>query len=214
MSGHGLHLIFELPKEILAKYPYASTKASLQSESKDYEVLMADHFVTFTRNTLPPASGEMTQKDFENIFEALCRIQRESIKADSVRIEDIDTSSIAHFDEIMEYLRKQEYSKNLADFQYKNKTGYDNSAYEHYASRFYYMCLKTLLKEQPYSDTEYSDEDKSLIIYSIAQEKIPYREKHDEVRAGMPWLLFIVTRMIAKTDKLEDMRNSDQKDKE
>ena len=39
------------------------------------------------------------------------------------------------------------------------------------------------------------------IIYSIAKEKIPYREKHDEVRAGMPWMLFLVTRMIGRTDK-------------
>lgn len=200
MSGHGLHLIFDLPKEILAKYPYAATKASMQSKDRDYEILMADHFVTFTRNVLPPSTCELSIEDFEHIFESLCSIQRESIKAESVRVEDIDTSNIPKFDEITNELRQQEYGKTLEDFAYERRQGYDNSAYEHYLSRFYYTRLKKMLREAKYADLNYSDEDKALIIYTIASEKIPYREKHDETRAGMPWLLFLVTRMIAKTD--------------
>ena len=213
MSGHGLHLIFALPKDILAKYPNAMTKSSLQSESKDYEVLMADHFVTFTRNTLPPSSGERTVKDFENIFEELCRRQRKSIQADSVAVTDIDTSKIKDFDKIMKYLRQKQYKKTIEDFEYKNKTGYDNSAYEHYASRFYYTCLKKLLNNPAYAGKEYTDDEKAIIIYSIAKEKIPYREKHDETRAGMPWLMFIVTRMIAKTDKQDEAWENTQRQK-
>lgn len=213
MSGHGLHLIFELPKDILAKYPNAMTKSSLQSKSKDYEVLMADHFVTFTRNTLPPASGERTVKDFENIFEALCRIQRKSVQADSISVTDIDTSSIADFDKIMNYLRKKQYNKTITDFEYENKTGYDHSAYEHYASRFYYTSLKRLLNNPAYAGKEYTDDEKAIIIYSIAKEKIPYREKHDETRAGMPWLMFLVTRMIAKTDKQDEEWEKTQRQK-
>ena len=200
MSGHGLHLIFDLPRDILAKYPDAATKASMQSKDKDYEILMADHFVTFTRNVLPPSTGELTVKDFENIFESLCSIQKSSIKAESVRIEDIDTSNILHFKEITDVLRKQEYGKTLKDFAYERRAGYDNSAYEHYLSRFYYTCLKKMLREKQYTNLNYSDEEKALIIYTIASEKIPHRDKHDEKRAGMPWLLFLVTRMIAKTD--------------
>lgn len=213
MSGYGLHLIFKLPKKILAKYPNAMTKASLQSKNKDYEVLMADHFVTFTRNTLPPASGERSVKDFEQIFEALCRIQRKTVQAESMNVKDIDTSKIKDFDKIMNYLRKQEYGKTIEDFQYENKTGYDNSAYEHYASRFYYTRLKKLLSNPAYTGTDYSDEDKAIIIYSIAKERIPYREKHDETRAGMPWLMFIVTRMIAKTDKQDEEWEATQRQK-
>lgn len=200
MSGHGLHLVFDLPKDILAKYPDAAAKASMQSKDKDYEILMADHFVTFTRNVLPPSTGELSIKDFENIFESLCRIQRPSVKAESVRVADIDTSSIPRFEEITDALRKQEYGKTLEDFAYERRAGYDNSAYEHYLSRFYYTRLKKMLREAQYADLNYSDEDKALIIYTIASEKLPYRDKHDESRAGMPWLLFLVTRMIAKTD--------------
>jgi len=200
MSGHGLHLVFDLPKDILAKYPDAAAKASMQSKDKDYEILMADHFVTFTRNVLPPSTGELSIKDFENIFESLCRIQRPSVKAESVRVADIDTSNIPRFEEITDALRKQEYGKTLEDFAYERRAGYDNSAYEHYLSRFYYTRLKKMLREAQYADLNYSDEDKALIIYTIASEKLPYRDKHDESRAGMPWLLFLVTRMIAKTD--------------
>lgn len=204
MSGHGLHLIFELPKQILAKYPNAMTKASLQSENKDYEVLMADHFVTFTRNTLPPADGTDSIEDFERIFEALCSIQRPTVQFDAVNIKDVDTDTIPDFEKIMTYLRQFTYNKTLTDFEYPNKTGYDNSAYEHYASRYYYTQLKKCINSPAYTGAEYSDADKAVIIYSIAKEKIPYREKHDEVRAGMPWMLFLVTRMIGRTDK-QDM---------
>lgn len=200
MSGHGLHLVFELPKHILDRYPNAMTKASLQSENKDYEVLMADHFITFTRNTLPP-SDTGTVKDFEQIFEALCRIQKATVKFDAVNVQDMDTDNIPDFEKIMAYLRQFNYNKTVEDFEYPNKTGYDNSAYEHYASRYYYTQLKKCLHSSAYTGTVYSDEDKAIIIYSIAKEKIPYREKHDETRAGMPWLLFLVTRMIGKTDR-------------
>ena len=200
MSGHGLHLIFDLPKEILAKYPDAATKASMQSKDRDYEILMADHFVTFTRNVLPPSTNELSIEDFEHIFESLCSLQRPSVKAESVRVEDIDTSNIPRFEEITAALREQEYGKTLEDFAYERRQGYDNSAYEHYLSRFYYTRLKKMLREAQYADLNYSDEDKALIIYTIASEKLPYRNKHDESRAGMPWLLFLVTRMIAKTD--------------
>lgn len=200
MSGHGLHMIFNFPKDILAKYPNAMTKASLQSENKDYEILMADHFVTFTRNSLPLPQTNLSQSDFERLFEQLCSIQKPSIQADSVKITDINTDSIPNFNSIMNVLRCQNYNKTLADFEYKNKTGYDNSSYEYYAARFYYTKLKTLLAVS-YKNHSYTDEEKAIIVYSLISSKIPYRNKHDESRAGMPWLLFIATRMIAKTDK-------------
>lgn len=204
MSGHGLHLIFPFPKHILEKYPNAINKASLQSENKDYEILLADHFVTFMRCTLPPSSNERTEKDFENLFESLCKIQNASISAESVKITDIDTSNIDLFDDIVAELEQKTYNKTLEDFSYKNKSGYDNSAYEHYFTRFYYKALKRLLKQKPYSDMSYTDEEKAIIIYTIATKHIPHRDKHDELRSGMPFLLFIVTRMIAKTD-IQDM---------
>lgn len=201
MSGHGLHLIFELPTKILKKYPNAMTKASLQSENKDYEILMADHFVTFTRNTLPSSSNECSAEDFERIFENLCSVQKQTIQFDAVNVKDIDTDNIPDFDTMLTYLQQFEYNKTLKDFAYPNKTGYDNSAYEHYASRYYYTQLKKCINSPAYTGAEYSDEDKAVMIYYIAKEKIPYREKHDEIRAGMPWLLFLVTRMIGRTDK-------------
>lgn len=204
MSGYGLHLVFELPRQILNKYPNAMTKASLQSENKDYEVLMADHFITFTRNSLPPSDGTCTVEDFERIFEALCRIQKKTVKFDTVNVADVDTESIPDFEKIMTYLRQFNYNKTLEDFEYPNKTGYDNSAYEHYATRYYYTQLKKCIYNSAYTGAVYSDEEKAMLIYSIAKEKIPYREKHDEMRSGMPWLLFLVTRMIGRTDK-QDM---------
>lgn len=210
MSGKGLHLVFDFPKDIFEKYPNAITKASLQSEDKDYEIIIADHFITFTRNVLPPANKEQNVKEFLQLFERLCQIQNKSVQVDTIRIDDIGTEQIERFEEIIEDLKKEEYKKSVKDFEYKNKTGYDRSSYEYFASRFYYTCLKKLLQTK-YKDTAYTDEEKAIIVYHIVSQKIPYREKHDETRAKMPWLLFIATRMIAKTDKQEQERREGAK---
>ena len=77
----------------------------------------------------------------------------------------------------------------------------------------YYTSLKKLLNNPAYAGKEYTDDEKAIIIYSIAKEKIPYREKHDETRAGMPWLMFLVTRMIAKTDKQDEEWEKTQRQK-
>jgi hypothetical protein len=35
-------------------------------------------------------------------------------------------------------------------------------------------------------------------LYEVAKEVLPYRDKHDQVRNNLPWLLNLATSVIAK----------------
>lgn len=189
MSGKGYHLAFPLP-DLIKKYPAAINKLALKHENKYFEILM-NHMVTFTRNVLPARSPEYKLSDFENIFELLASKATETIISNvDIKIEDMDTDNIPYFDNIMNVLENQTYGKIAEDF------GNDLSRYEFGCIGFYSKLLSRLLPDSKYKDHTYTDEEKALILYSIATKKIPHRDKHESVRNGMPWLLYLATKQI------------------
>ena len=200
MSGNGLHLIFRLPEEIMNKYPNAQNKMTLQEENGYYEILL-NHMVTFTRNVIAPSNIDNPITTFEEVFEYLAQEAKPSVTAQNVIVTDITEDDIPHYDLLQKQLSNLHYSKSLTDFPQKgSKTGYNNSSYEFGMSGFYYRALNSLLKDNTYKDHEYSDEEKAYIIYKRTTEELDYRPKHDELRSGMPWLLYIATCSIAKSD--------------
>ena len=44
----------------------------------------------------------------------------------------------------------------------------------------------------------YTDSEKAWLLYITAQEKIQHRDKHDESRNGLPWLLYLTQEIMAK----------------
>ena len=74
------------------------------------------------------------------------------------------------------------------------------SKYEFGATGFYHRALTKLLNNNKYKDHEYTDEEKAVILYSVTSEKLPFREKHEQIRNNMPWLLYVATCLIAKSD--------------
>lgn len=194
MSGHGIHLVFELPEKIIECYPDAKMKLALKEEHGYYEVLL-NHMITFTRKMIPPSPQKENISVFENIFELLAmKAKPSSAATDQVVITEINTDDIPYFDKLITPLKAQIYGKKPEDFYG------DMSKYEFGATGFYYRALEKLLKNNKYKDHEYTDEEKALILYSVTKEKIPFREKHEQVRNDMPWLLYIATCLIAKSD--------------
>lgn len=55
MSGKGLHLILPYPRELIDTYPDAFGMSVYKSPDRTWEVLVSDHWVTFTRFALPNA---------------------------------------------------------------------------------------------------------------------------------------------------------------
>lgn len=200
MSGKGLHLVFELPKHILEKYPNAKNKIALKDGNGHYEILLY-HMITFTRNVLPPSTYKEDIAVFENIFELLAMQAKDTSTAQGQKIEDIDTTTIPHFEEIVDELETKKYGKTAYDFvDRKNGKDHDHSAFEFGATGFYYRALNKLIESDEYKNHEYTDEEKAIILYTVTSRMLPERAKHETIRNGMPWLLFVASQLIAKSD--------------
>lgn len=194
MSGKGVHLVFDLPVDILDKYPAAKQKLALKEEHGYYEILL-NHMITFTRNAIPISDDPDDISVFEHVFEKLAMEAKETeTVADQIVVDEIDTDNIPYYDKLMMTLRSQTYTKTPADFHN------DMSKYEFGITGYYFRALLKLLKDNKYKDHEYSDEEKAIILYKLTSEKIPHRDKHDQMRNKMPWLLYIATSLIAKSD--------------
>ena len=191
MSGEGYHLVFDLPRDILEHYPDAAKKLVLKETHGYYEILL-NHMVTFTRNVLPEQETAEDLSAFRNIFELLASKEKAVEQADAVVVTDIDTDKIPHFDALMPTLKAQIYGRKPEDFYG------DMSKYEFGITSFYNRKLCKLL--EVYKDHDYTDEEKAVILYSLTSEKLPHREKHDQTRNNMPWLLYIASAVIAKSD--------------
>lgn len=198
MSGKGIHLVFELPEKILDRYPDAKMKLALKEDHGYYEILL-NHMVTFTRKMIQPSPCTENISTFENVFELLAMKAKPSTSTiNSLEITEIDTDNIPHFNTLVSPLKFQNYNKSPDDFHN------DMSKYEFGAAGFYYHALEKLLDNNKYKGHEYTDEEKAIILYSVIKEKIPFREKHEQVRNNMPWLLYIATRLIEKSDNSAD----------
>lgn len=207
MSGKGVHLIFDLPEEILDKYPLAKNKVTMMDSSHSYEILL-NHMVTFTRNALPPSPYEEDISVFEEIFEQLCQSVKYDTDSVNMTVENIDTDDIPNYDLLMKLLNLRQYDKSLKDFPYRDHNGnivrpgeYDNSVYEYNISRFYYKRLQSMLPNSgEFKDHIYTDSEKAILVYKCVEQAIDHRDKHDTTRNGMPWLLFVASTLIAKVE--------------
>lgn len=174
-----------------------------------FEVLFNDHFVTFTKRMLTEkpcidynqdADAKATLATFlHNIVQMDKQRKKEREIAKEYRIgmmknlideekEKIIESfiSIKPFDKAKE----QADSKNASDF------GGDHSRYEmsvanglaFHTIRIHGLAKDTIsFREMTESLTE---QDLAYAIYLLLKESVPYRDKHDETRDGLPWLLF------------------------
>jgi hypothetical protein len=199
MSGKGVHLVFDLPKELWKEYPVIHDKLAIKESHGYYEILL-NHMVTFTRNALPETVPEKEISEFEKLFEKLASEAKPTAVAScDISIDEIDTDSIPYYGRTMTVLRAQKYRKKPEDFSN------DMSRYEFGMAGFYWRALKRLLKNPQYSNAEYTDEQKAIVIYVLLSENLEFREKHDSQRNGMPWLLHLATQIISKSDdKNED----------
>ena len=188
MSGQGYHLFFKLP-DLIINYPAAQKKTAMKEKHRYYEILM-NHWVTFTRDMLPDSTA--TNNDFEALFEDLAKQQVEVDKK-NIDIEALNPDDIPLGHEIINILMNQEYKKEPEDFYH------DMSTYEYGHMGFLYQKLKQLLNVSKFKKQHnYSDNERTWLLYLTAQEVIPYRSKHDEFRDNLPWLLYLAKDLISK----------------
>lgn len=194
MSGKGIHLVFELPTEIWKAYPAIHYKLAIKEEHGYYEILL-NHMVTFTRNVIEEPYNPKPLSEFEKVFETLALKAKQSAEdMKHIEVTDINTEDIPMYNRIMSVLTAQTYKKKPADF-------YDDmSKYEFGMASFYYHALQRLLNGNTLKNIEYTDEQCAVIIYELLSNKLEYRAKHDTQRNNMPWLMYIATQCIGKSD--------------
>lgn len=187
MSGKGLHLVYKTPA-CLRNYPEAMKKLKMQDNARGFEFLM-EHWITFTRVLIPPANPDATPID--DYFEQLCAQQKYVEKKYEFDVNAERPKDIPQLSVIMMVMKNDlQYKKTVADFYG------DVSRYEFGFAAMLYRRLERILTQ--FKNHEYSQTEKAWIIYDILVENIPYRDKHETLRDGKPWLLYLVQEVMAK----------------
>lgn len=187
MSSKGYHLVFPLPKSY-RDYPVLQTKKVLKEEHGFFEILL-NHYVTFTRKMLPDATGKA---DFDDLFKSMAQVQKETIRNDNITFENANTEpDIPHRDELISVLNRVTLKKSFDG---------DYSRYEFsYAKKVYCTLQEILTTVKPYKNIEYNATQKAWLIYIALKNILEYRPKHDSLRNGVPWLLFVAQEVIIKS---------------
>lgn len=193
MSGRGYHLVMPLPSNFWA-FPIATGKKKLQEEHGWYEILL-DHWVTFTRNpvpasALPPQNFEPGA--WERLYESLAK---DAVEAPTSEFEfSLERPEIPRVDQILELMTRRPLDKSLEDFHG------DYSRFEFSALGVLFNRLKPILVAVKDAEpTAVFDESAtSWLVYEAAVRLLPHREKHDEMRNGMPLLLNAAVSLVAR----------------
>lgn len=205
MSGKGYHLILPLPNTYEDVF---GCKTAVKEEHGYYEFL-CNHYVTFTRNVLPanlvPNMGTMSYDDYVNIWNEMA----ENIKVDEKNIvleimsEEVDTEWTDYIQTILQS-SECDYSKTPEDFED------DMSRFEYGCTSHYYHELIKILKS---IKVEYEKDELIWEIYRATAEILPYREKHDTARNGMPWLLYLSASIVERDyENYKNAMSNDEKE--
>lgn len=202
MSGKGIHMIFPFPRHIMEKYENAQNKIVFRGENHEYEILI-NHYVTFTgRQILIPPTDQPAS--FEQLFEKLASNQKPTATASDIQIEEMEPVNTKELPKLMQLLRvaMNRYSKTPDDFKKENGWENDTSRYEFAVIGYMYSNLQQILKVQSIArDHTYTIEEQIWIMYQIIYDYIEPRAKHNELRNGRPYVVFLMESVIAKYTK-------------
>ena len=174
-----------------------------------FEVIFNDHFITFTKKmvvqkpcvdyTQDAAAKEQLRAFLAQITEMdkTRREQREKMKAYRIQvfedsISDEKEELIEKFMELEPFAvaREQAEEKTAADFA-GDLSRYEIAVASGIAShtiRIHNLSKGTI----SFKDiaNKLNEQDLVYIVYLMLQDVVPHREKHDEERDGLPWLLY------------------------
>lgn len=193
MSGRGFHLVFERPDPIPVKRPELfSVKPAVKHPGGWFEFLF-NHYVTFTGNAVvhTDPSAEIGIERLWEVFDEISENTKILTTAELTgEIPDLEEIELGEF--IVDLLsdNSNPYRKTVDDFNG------DTSKYEFGIAGFYNKRLNSLLSTTAYEDHDYTPEERTRLLYEIITRMTPYREKHETVRDGLPWLLYTAKRVV------------------
>ncbi|ROR76021.1 hypothetical protein SAMN06295974_3833 [Plantibacter flavus] len=209
MSGNGYHLALPLPANFW-DFPIASTKRVLRHEHGWYEILL-DHWVTFTRSEIP--DDRRPVQDFTpGAWEALyASLAKDAVEAPTTGFDmSSERPDVPNIEKILELMTRRPLEKTLDDFRG------DSSRYEFSTLGVLYNRLRPILvaMRDVAPDAVYDDGVQAWLVYEAASQLLPPRDKHEEMRNGLPLLLNAAVALVARRlgDKAdEEARNTSER---
>ena len=194
MSGEGFHFVLPLPKNF-DKFPNIHNKTRLQSKGCDFELLM-QHWVTFTRDMVSASSNPNGDfRLYNSLFENLASYASCRDRATIDDSGDASIDSIAYADDIIDFVcRSSSYDKQPSDFFRANSSQPDLSRWEtSFLAHKYHVMINYLY----HRNLSYTKWQHVVLLYNIALDCIPHRDKHDTFRQGKPYLLYLAEYIVA-----------------
>lgn len=203
LSGKGYHLLLPLPASF-NELPVAANKAVLKGPHGWWEILQANHFVTYTRNPVPtPVSTTVDQNLWDRVWRS---VAEEINNAPIVTYDGIDIDERPQhewYDSVLQTLitRSRFFGRTLDNFEF------DHSRYEWAYAQYIYNNLLQL-RVSPHeiglpsgnsvrmNSIIVDETTASWLIYETLDHYLEHRPKHDETRSGMPLLLNLATRVV------------------
>lgn len=193
LSGKGFHLMFNVPKELFDRYPDAQKKVRMQSQDGTYEILL-QHYMTFTGNMLYAMAPPEDMSLFYTLFEDLCKRQKPAVKEIDIDCDLMPLEAIPYQQFLMPRIRRGIHmTKTPEDFE--SLSNYEFSWISNIMNTVY-----TILRQKPayIHGHKYTEQEIIMLIYYTAKDLIPYREKHDTFRDGMPWVMHMAYKCVCK----------------
>lgn len=191
-SGKGIHMLVYLPQEARDTFPILEKKTVIKAPDKSYEFLLS-HWVMFTGNQIDYISGKPTNNDLKPLYDLCSHIE----ETESLYAFEMDSQYSVTLDEEWQQLRLEDVEKSMA-YWYEEHTvkEYDNDwsrftfAFMVRAIKAIQLCDAQLSRLLPEEHTPADDKELVRIIYQITTDIFPHREKHDEMRCGVPFLVY------------------------
>lgn len=224
MSGKGVHLLFVIPEVVYKKHEeILRNKIVIKGPNRDdlpandpnnkpqYELLLADHFITFTRNVI---ADDVLTNDYDDP-EVIAKIDTfvtnlidfSKTKASYAKSNiDIDvTQTQIEQNEVVQYIVANLPIDNL-DWSFSvdlASVNNDLSRYEFNVARRLHIKIKENITSQlPFNDPFFhlampdviDEKDIICAVYVLLSRYLEPRAKHLEKRNQMPWLLYVASK--------------------
>lgn len=206
-TNGGVHLFIKIPDKILNEdNKYLLTSTVIKSPDDTFEIIANDHYITFTKKFVldKPAADYDNNPDhyrrlesfLNNIVEMDREAQEERELKRQIAIEfddsDLNTDLIEKLLESKSFTNFMERQGEKSPVDFKNDLSRFEGSVATACAGHVYRFASTLDQTQVLKHTfaDMTENDWIYTAYLMAKHILPEREKHTEIRDGLPWLLY------------------------
>lgn len=206
-TNGGLHLMIKIPEDLITEEnDYLLDTTVIKDNQNKVEYIFGNHYCTLTKKIITdknivdfdtdPIAKAGLKAILDSIvhFDAEAKVAREEAQRMKIQFNDDHINkkliSLLINTEGMNAFVSRTQAKTLNDYNTDDPSVYERKICAAVSFKIYesVQFMKTSAVAQQFAT--FSDNDAVYAVYQLAEKIIPYRDKHDEVRNGMPWLLY------------------------